>query len=324
MLKSEPSSSSENTASAEVSEDNDLVKKLKTKFPVLKDIIVENMEIIELAKLIEEMSKEIYEPDKKYKLGYNIIEIGNLIEGMKNKIETTKSDLDGINSLTDINTLSEKQQKAIFILYRNIIADGFHGIYEDSIKVVLEGFINNVCQGKFEPKTPVFQIDSIKKNLEKNAMPNFFKTDKTVKLEKIYHQIVYFLKKAEDFIKNETYDEGIMALIAAGSCARGVNLSKQNPIKTNSAMKILTDLRQRYAHGYSQGYSKELIIEEVKKLVLSNTSTSIDTLINKVVTENKNITIDQKSITNYSKKTSVSASTSSNIEESPRAFSFRL
>lgn len=302
-----------NLANMIETEEVELVKKLKTIFPALLDIDNEKKEIIKLAQLVEDMSKVAYSSDDKYNLAYKIIEMGNLVDQLL-PIKNTKNHLVDVTVPTNINKLGNEQQKAIFIQYRNIIADMFHVMYEKSMKLVLESFAN-VCKGTFEPSI-LIHIDNLLFNKLKkgSSVIKIFREEPKPKLEKIYHQTVYFLQKTEEFIKNKKYNEAAMALIAAGTCARNINTSKQNPVTTGSIMQTLTNLRSNMAHIYSLGYNRETMKSQLDLLL-----PKISKYINKVISEvsNTEINIDKKSIEVYGKKLTTSSSSS---DESPRAY----
>lgn len=264
---------------------------LKARIPLLKDMKQDNPHFKVLIRLLQELSGSAYDASKKYQLMFKVIEIGNLFEILRQDIknpkptDTAKTCLNGVA----LNSFKPDQQLSLFQLARNVSADYFHAMYEDKTREFFEAFIS-LCRGQCT-SSKLLEVDDIFQKLSRGSDIKKVLGDRDegkVRINKLFCQMGYFLKKADEFIKAGNHEAAAMALIAAGNSGRNFNFSGLNPKKSGSVAAILYKARTSLAHIYSDERKIEVLSEIIIKLTEhKQIDLSID-LIKEEATEMKN------------------------------------
>lgn len=168
-------------------------------------------------------------PQKRYELLFNIVEMGNLIDAMR-LLETCEA-------LEKSNPDAKKCKDFLLTLkrFRNVVADGYHA-YSTQTSAEMIPPIRNF----FISLGNDYQNASLTKQLKKfNSAMYKFKTrfekingpeevynyitdgrQEKEKVETLFGGIKYFLDKASDLFHEGQLDCAILYFIAAGNCAR--------------------------------------------------------------------------------------------------------
>lgn len=291
------------------------IEDLKAKIPLLQKMKQDDPRFKTLIGLLQEMASSSYDPAKKYRMMFKIIEIGNLFEILAKEIAVTNpKPLEVVKTCKNdvaLGDLNLNQQLSLFQLARFIPADNFHAMYEDQAKALVDNFIR-LCNGRCISET-LINIDAIFYPLTtgKKIKKILYEGNKGKSVNKLFCQMGYYLKKAEDFIKMGNHEAAAMALIAAGNCGRNYNITGLNPVKKDSVTAELYGLRTKYAHIYSDEKDEQTLSERLRKLVESG---QIAQQINQIKEEAKHMGNPVDIDTYYSQKESSSAS------ESPKAY----
>ncbi|MDX2165054.1 MAG: hypothetical protein SFW07_06540 [Gammaproteobacteria bacterium] len=234
-------------------------KAVKRLFPLLKEIQNNNEKFCRLVLLWNELSKRKYESERKYELLYKIICFTNLILSLTPSLEQEDeaSLIKDCDDNTAMNTLKPKQQFAVFITIRNIAAHWAHIFYEPDIADFVEEFLKiaekGICCPNFILKLQQIGDESTASS-GPEGLPTYLKagTPEEIKgkINKLFCQTAYFLKKAEFFLEANDLHSACFALIAAGNCGRDFNRSKMNPKTKGSIMARLNAIRNEIAHIY--------------------------------------------------------------------------
>lgn len=252
------------------------IKDIKSLFPIFQDLDETTKSFIELEKLISKFQalKNSDIGRKRYHLMYNVIQIGNYVEYLIGKTDSSKKILAKCqNQQLKTYKFSEEEQIALFQFTRNVAADFFHLMYKTDAISFLNEF-SNMCQGKTNPAHFIKILDDCgyyKVRFHKTK--SFFSSDVTRndRIIKLMHQTVYFLLKSFCFIGIKKYQNARMALIGAGNCSRHYLLSNLGPIDTeNSIFQEIAVLRNFLAHPDATNSKKENILEDLDIMVMIN------------------------------------------------------
>ncbi|MGE3920811.1 MAG: hypothetical protein AB7F64_07745 [Gammaproteobacteria bacterium] len=243
---------------------------LKQKIPLLQTMDQTNPKFQKLIQLLQEIPNTTFDRSKKYELMYKIIEIGNLFEvlcpTMKN--QKTAEVVQDCKTTSNMDMLTPAQQLSLFEQARNVTADSFHSMYEQQARE-LYGSVSSLCQGKNSASKllsiddvfqPVSRGSSIQKVLGRLEPEN-------KKINKLFCQMGYYLKKADDYLKSNNHEAAAMALIGAGNCARNFNWSKLNPKKVGSVTALLNSVRNDLAHLYLNEVDSLPLSENMRQIV---------------------------------------------------------
>lgn len=256
--------SSKQTSSIDVSPEE--LFKMKVNIPLLKLMDEKDPNFNNLIKLLKELSSlSAYDPARKYELMYKVLKIGNLMKILCPSIEIKKT-TEIANSCPDgiaLDKLKPEQQLALFQMARTISADYFHVLYEDQIKDFIESYIklsHGQCNSKVmstidAPLDPLSRGKSITKILNEGGEVG------KMRINKLFCQMGYFLKKASDLMLNGDTNGACMAILAAGTCGRNFNISGLNPTKVGSIAGILSQVREILAHVYVENRSEKVTLE---------------------------------------------------------------
>jgi len=215
-----------------------------------------------------------------------------------------------------LSGLSDSEQYFLFKASRNMAADRFHVFTTVETKTLAEDFAR-LCQGN---TTSIFTNLATLKTATKNFargrnIDRKLKEGSGTAKTKLFNQIVYFLLRAESFFEQDEVNEGLMALVGAGNCARDVNMAGifKNDSTSKKKMTVLMTVRKLITHpATSKGLKNPLM------LLAKNTRKEIPVYIAKVKEAAKTISciVDVKSISETAKK----AQAQTDNPPSPRAY----
>ena len=256
--------------------------RVKRLFPFLRDLDEQNKNFRSLVYLLKEMWKGgVYDSAQKYELMYKIIKIVNYIELLTKDIEIENPGewLERCEDNTYFSALSPHQQKAVFLIAKNVSADCFHLLYEQEMAEFLDAF-SAICKGICRPVLLKRLLKAGNDGTRGSAIKPYLSNvdDGADRVNKLLCQIGYFLMKAQHFSEEGNFEKTCMALLAAGTCARDFNRSTLNPVKVGSVAAFLTDIRAILSHFFERSY-------DIDKLQVFVSEINIQELIVRLVKE---------------------------------------
>lgn len=125
---------------------------LKARFPILKPVDNKDPRFITLCDLLIEMANLKYAPARQNEMMYKIIKIDNLMCLLfpEMKVESAVELLAKYQNAIEVSKLGIPEQRALFLLSRNIPCDFSHVLSSAEIKLHLETF-SLLCQGICNP-----------------------------------------------------------------------------------------------------------------------------------------------------------------------------
>ncbi len=240
----------------------DLLEEKVRLFPFLRHI-TSSKDLQPIAQLIEKISMAKYEPNIKYNLLWDVIQLGALMEA---HLPTTLTDkttlelLDAIKPTSKLCTeLTDQQQWCLFKIARNIVADGFHIIYEDKTKNFAEQVIH-LCQGNVVKDALSEVCREVTKISRGSNVVKILQGNKEAQI-KMFNQAGYFLERAKGFSARENPQAACLALVGAGNCCRFIMIGKISEGRKLDCVGELNAMRSDIVHMNARDITGESLRE---------------------------------------------------------------
>ncbi len=259
------------------------VEKLMQHIPLLNSISKENQQTEPFRQLLITlfiMSKEKYQPNKKYELMHNLVKIGNILQELLPDeitkgftVDILKNDLSkGDRDTVLPSSLTAQQQWCVFNITRNLSADAVHRFYNEQSEQLINNYLellNGVCNTNFFVTS---NTQNIRLNHALEPKKKYIELDKK-NLEKLLNQAGYFLTKSQEMLEAGNINGAAMALVASGNCTRdyirSLNKSKGETVAPESIFRNLAEKRDLVAHIAIKVYGDEtfkiMIAKEANK-----------------------------------------------------------